>query len=211
VKRVVIALILVLVTPVFGEDGGRVARVEALARAEFERRQIVGMAVVEIEGGKVVWSKGFGFADRERGIAVDPGETEFRWASVCKSVTAVAAMQLVEKGQLDLDADVRTYVPEFPDKGVRITPRELLCHQGGIVHYSNGKVIQTKESYSEAHPFADVVTALDKFKESPLVNVPGEKYAYSTHGYILLSAVIQRAGHRAFAGSCGSGLRGRWG
>ena len=48
------------------------------------------------------------------------------------------------------------------------------------------------------HPFEDVVLALDSFKESPLVAAPGAKYSYTTHGYILLSAVVQRAGAASY-------------
>jgi len=174
-------------------------RLDAAARAEIDRQQLVGTAVVAIVGREIAWSKGYGHADRERDIAVDPAATQFRWASLSKPVTAVAALQLAERGKLDLDADVRSYVPEFPDKGAKITPRLLLCHQGGIVHYANGEVKRTERTYDAPHPFADVVVALDAFKESALVHPPGARYAYSTHGYILLSAVVQRAGGEPFA------------
>jgi len=60
-------------------------------------------------------------------------------------------------------------------------------------------VVRTEKQYAVPHPFADVVVALDTFKDSPLVNQPGTKYSYSTHGYILLSAVIERAGKLRFA------------
>ncbi|HJN88820.1 MAG TPA: serine hydrolase domain-containing protein, partial [Verrucomicrobiota bacterium] len=75
----------------------------------------------------------------------------------------------------------------------------LLCHQGGIVHYTNGKVIRTKRDYPVVHPYENVIFALDDFKESPLVNEPGEKYSYSTRGYMLASAVVERAGGQNFA------------
>ena len=169
------------------------------AKAEIEKQKLVGTAVGVILDGKVAFTKGYGFADREAETPVKPDKTSFRWASCSKSVTAVAALQLAEAGKLDLDADVRKLVPEFPDKGETITARQLLCHQGGIVHYANGKVVRTAAEYKVKHPFEDVVTALDKFKESPLVNKPGEKFAYTTHGYILLSAVVQRAGKEPFA------------
>lgn len=193
--------LLLVAAPVFAEvrPSAGIVRVEAMIQAEMKREEIVGMAVVVIEGGKIAWSKGYGFADRETKVPVDPAITQFRWASISKPVTAIAALQLSEKGLLDLDADVRTFVPEFPDKGAKITPRELLCHQGGIVHYTNGPVVRTKRAYSDPHPFADVVVALDTFKDSPLVNTPGTTYSYSTHGFILLSAVVERAGKQRFA------------
>jgi serine beta-lactamase-like protein LACTB len=193
--------LLLLATPVAAEDKpyDLADRVDAKAQAEIKRQEVVDLAVVVIDDAKIAWTKGYGFADRDKKVPVDPAVTQFRWASISKSVTAIAALQLVEKGLLDLDADIRDYVPEFPDKGVKITARDLLRHQGGIVHYGNGTVIQTKKTYSTAHPFADVVVALDKFKDSPLINTPGTKYSYSTHGYILLSAVVERAGKQRFA------------
>lgn len=173
-------------------------KADKAATAEIDKQKLVGTAVVVIDDGKIAWSKGYGFADREAKVAVDPAATQFRWASISKSVTAIAALQLMEQGKLDLDADVRKYVPEFPDHGETITARQLLCHQAGVVHYSNGKVVKTEKKYAEAHPFTDVIVALDTFKESPLLSKPGEKYAYTTHGYILLSAVVQRAGKEPF-------------
>jgi CubicO group peptidase (beta-lactamase class C family) len=172
--------------------------VDKAVRAEMAKGQLVGVAVGVIRDGKVVYLKGYGQGDRENNVPVT-SKTLFRWASCSKPVTALAAMQLVEQGKLDLHADVRGYVPEFPDKGVKLTTRQLLCHQAGIVHYANGKVIRTERKYDSPNPFEDVVLALDTFKDSPLVNKPGEKFSYTTHGYILLSAVVERAGKQKFA------------
>ena len=163
-----------------------------------KKEQVVGMAVGILEHCVIVYLKGYGLADRESNAPVT-AETMFRWASCTKPLTAIAALQLQEKGQLDLEADARRYVPEFPDKGVTITVRELLCHQSGIVHYTNGQVIPSERIYTTPHPFADPVNSLDKFKESPLLFKPGEKYSYSSYGYVLLSAVVQRAGRQDFA------------
>lgn len=172
--------------------------IDAAIEDGMRRDGTVGMAVGVIAGDRVVYLKGYGYADREKRTPVTT-RTMFRWASVSKPVAAIAAMQLAEQGRLDLDADVRRYVPEFPDKGVAITTRELLSHQAGIVHYDNGPIVRTERRYAQAHPFEDVVTALDAFKDSPLVNRPGEKYSYSTFGYMLVAAVVQRAGDETYA------------
>ncbi len=177
---------------------GRARAVDRAIRAEMCRQEVVGLAIGIIQRGRVVYLRGYGFEDREACIPVT-SRTLFRWASISKTLTAVAAMQLAEKGLLDLDADVRNYVPEFPERGAVITPGHLLSHQSGIVHYDNGKVIRTERQYDVAHPFEDVILALDTFKQSPLLAPPGEKDLYTTHGYILLSAVVQRAGRQKFA------------
>lgn len=200
-NRPLALLLLLVTTPAVAQDRpyARADRVDAAVRVEFARQELVGLAAVVIDDGGIAWKNGYGFADREKAVLVDPAVTQFRWASISKPVTAIAALQLVEMGLLDLDADVRTYVPEFPDKGAKISARDLLCHQGGIVHYTNGPVVRTEKPYASPHPFADVIVALDRFKDSPLVNAPGTKFAYSTHGYVLLSAVVERAGKQRFA------------
>jgi serine beta-lactamase-like protein LACTB, mitochondrial len=176
----------------------KAAAIDAAVQAEMQKEQVVGMAIGIIEKGQLEYLKGYGLADREKNIPVTT-DTMFRWASCTKPLAAIAALQLAEKGQLDLDADVRKYVPEFPDKGVIITSREILCHQSGIVHYSNGKVIPTKRKYNTPHPYTDPVVSLDHFKESPLLFKPGEKVSYSSYAYLLLSAVVERAGKQKFA------------
>lgn len=197
--QVVMSLVLFLVAGCQTAGNREFAsRIDVAVEAEMDRQHAVGAAVGIIRNNRIVHLKGYGLADRR---SKTPATTEsmFRWASISKPLTALRAMQLWEQGRLDLDADVRTYAPEFPDKGVKITMRQLLGHQGGIVHYSNGPVVRTARDYEELHPFESVILALDTFRESPLVNAPGEKYSYSTHGYILASAVVERAGKERFA------------
>lgn len=172
--------------------------IDTAVREEMEQQQLVGVAVGVIREGEVAYTAGYGYADREQEVPVTH-DTLFRWASISKPVTALAAMQLVEAGTLDLAADIREHVPEFPDKGAPITTEQLLAHLGGIVHYTNGPVIRTQREYDTPHPYESVILALDTFAPSPLVNQPGERYSYSTRGYILASAVVEHAGGQPFA------------
>lgn len=172
--------------------------IDAAVREEMDRQELVGVAVGVIRDGTVAYTAGYGYADREEEVPVS-NDTLFRWASISKPVTAVAAMQLVETGTLDLTADIREYVTEFPDKGAPITTEQLLAHLGGIVHYTNGPVIRTQREYDTPNPYESVILALDTFAPSPLVKQPGERYSYSTRGYILASAVVERAGEQPFA------------
>jgi len=179
-------------------DTGLARQVDEVMAEEMARQELVGAAVGLLVDNQIVYLKGYGLEDRENKIPVTR-KTLFRWASISKPLTAIAALQLEEKGQLDLQANVRKYVPEFPEKNATITSRDLLCHQGGIVHYTNGMVIATQRKYDTPHPFEDVVVGLDNFRESPLVNDPGTKYSYTTRGYMLISAVVQRAGKEKYA------------
>jgi serine beta-lactamase-like protein LACTB, mitochondrial len=171
--------------------------VDKAVAAEMQHGDLIGVAIGIIQQGRIVYTKGYGYADRERGVPTSV-KTVFNWASNSKPLTAVAAMQLVEKGALDLSRDVRDYVPEFPDKGVVITCRDLLCHQSGIPHYTNGKIIPSVREYAAGKRPSDVMVALDRFNQSPVIFKPGEKFSYSSYAYILLSAVVERAGREAF-------------
>ncbi len=186
------ALELPLLDPGSASAPNRADRVRALVTEEAERQKLVSISVAVAHAGVIVLEEHVGFEDREAGITTSP-RTMYRWASISKPVTAVAAMQLVDAGKLDLDTDVRTLVPEFPEKPWTVTPRLLLCHQGGIVHYRNGEVIKLPRPTTPENPYEDVILALGTFKESPLVCEPGTKYSYTTHGYILLSAAVERA------------------
>jgi CubicO group peptidase (beta-lactamase class C family) len=141
--------------------------------------------------GRVVWAEGFGQADVENRVAVTP-TSRFRIASISKAVTAAAVAKLVEDGRLDLDAPVQRYVPSFPEKPQgTITTRLLAGHLAGVRHY-RGLEFQSAEHYD------DVVDALGIFEDDPLLSPPGERYAYSTYGWNLISAVVQGASGETF-------------
>lgn len=100
---------------------------------------IPGAVVCVAVDGEEAWSEGLGYADLENGVHCSP-QTVMRIASISKSLSAVAVLQLWERGLLDLDTPVQSYVPEFPLKtyngsAVEVTCRQLLSHQAGIRHY----------------------------------------------------------------------------
>ena len=165
---------------------------KALFKADwlFEKLQeinhVPGMSLAIGVEGDVVFAKGYGHADVQNQVPVT-AETKFRYASVSKLFAATAAAQLYEKGLLDIDADVRTYVPEFPDKGFAITTRQLAAHISGITHYQAVDFNRGKTHYDS------VMDALNIFKNRNLLFEPGTAYEYSSYGYTLLSAVIERA------------------
>jgi len=149
-----------------------------------------GLSVAIGHEERIVWSAGFGFADLEKKKRVT-SRTLFRIGSVSKPLTAVGLMLLVEQNRLDLDADIRKYLPDFPDKGAAITSRQLAGHLAGIRHYRGTEFLMNK-------PFATVRDSLKIFENDPLLSRPGEKYSYSSYGYNLLSAVMESAAKEEF-------------
>lgn len=164
----------------------------ALARARLAADSLPGLSVAVGIGGRIVWAEGFGWADVEarRPVTV---ETRFRAGSVGKSFTAAAAGLLVERGRLDLDAPVRTLVPEFPEKPWPLTTRQLLGHVGGIRDYaSEFEVLGGRRCQ-------DVREGLAVFAADSLQSRPGTRYGYSTYGYVLASAALQAAAGEPYA------------
>jgi CubicO group peptidase (beta-lactamase class C family) len=157
---------------------------------EWLARGTPGLALAVAVDGKILYSEVFGFADLEERVPVWP-TTKFRIGSISKPLTAIALMQLVEAGKLDLDAPVQNYVPSFPDKGAPITVRMVAGHLAGIRHY--------KEDEMEIQRHYDnILEALKIFEDDPLVAPPGSKFSYSSYGYNLLSAVIESASGEPF-------------
>ncbi len=160
-----------------------------------ESGDIVGLSAAFVVAGEVADVRSFGWEDYHEDVPASD-TTMYRWASISKPLTAVAALQLVARGALDLDRDVRAYVPEWPEKAHVITARKLLCHQAGVVHYDMRP--RTLRTYDTAHPWADAILRLDMFNESDVKFEPGTRYAYSTPGFVLLGAVVERAGAQSF-------------
>ena len=102
-------------------------------------QSIPGAVLAVSKDGKLVCSVGLGYSDVENGVLCSP-QTVMRIASISKAMSAIALMQLWEKGKVDLDAPIQKYVPYFPEKEfagkpVTITTRQLLTHTSGIRHY----------------------------------------------------------------------------
>jgi len=157
-------------------------------RMAFDRG--VGISVGFIKDD-FIWTRGFGYADLENKPPTK-AESAYRLASITKTFTAIGILQLVEKGKIDLDAEVQTYVPHFPKKKWPVTVRLLLGHLGGISHYRD----YDKEGHIKEHK--NTKEALAIFSDFDLVAEPGTKYNYSTYGFNLLGAVIESASGQAY-------------
>lgn len=129
---------------------------------------------------------GAGFTDKSEQKRTN-GNMLGRIASITKPMTAIAIMQLYEKGKLDLDTPIQTYIKEFPKKiKGDITIRHLLKHTSGISHYSS-----KWDALSFTH-YTSLVDALDAFKDSDLEFEPGTQFMYSSYGYTVLGAIIEK-------------------
>jgi CubicO group peptidase (beta-lactamase class C family) len=160
-------------------------QIEALLKSAIAREEIPGLSVSVVLHDELVWSAGFGFADLEHRVPCT-SSTLHRIASVSKPVTATAAMQLFERGLLDLDAPIQKYVPAFPVKRWPITSRQLLQHTAGIRHYRPDEELNT-------HRYESVASSLAPFRDDDLLHEPGSAFRYTSYGYVLLGAAIEGA------------------
>jgi CubicO group peptidase (beta-lactamase class C family) len=154
-----------------------------------------GLGVAVLVDGRIVWADGFGFADLEQRVALWP-HTKMRIGSVSKPITSAALGLLYEQKKLDLDAPVQKYAPSFPTKKYPITTRQVAGHLSGIRHYED----RTDAEVFNTRHFATVLEGLSLFKDDPLLFEPGEKFHYSSHGWNLLSAVVEGASGQDFLG-----------
>jgi len=196
--RKYLLLVMLFWMPAFGQEAteiptryqNAIAELEALIQTDISENQLVGVTVA-FSQGDVHWSKGYGFSDLENKTAASE-KSSYRMASVSKPMTAVGILELVEQGKVDLDAEVQTYLPNFPRKQWPLTVRQLLGHLGGVSHYRN---------YSaEALTVNDMTTeeALQIFQDWELLAEPGTEYNYTTYGYNVLWAIIESAAGMSF-------------
>jgi CubicO group peptidase (beta-lactamase class C family)/D-alanyl-D-alanine dipeptidase len=164
------------------------AELDKLIRHEVEDKKLPALSIALVDDQKVVWAAGFGFQDRARTIPAT-AETIYRVGSVSKLFTDVAVMRLVEAGQLDLDAPVAKYVPDFKPRyreGEKpITLRMLMAHRSGLIRESPvGNYFDPSEPTLE--------TSIASLNGIELVYTPGERTKYSNAAIGLVGLVLQK-------------------
>jgi CubicO group peptidase (beta-lactamase class C family) len=208
-KRILILLLLAATTPAFAGQAEQIARVERGLRApvvlagepaaarsladEMRRLHVPGVSIALIRNGKIAWARGYGVA-YAGGPAITP-KTLFQAASISKPMTAMAALRLAERGELDLDADINTVLTSWalPPGAARVTMRQLLSHTAGtgvsgFPGYAADKPVPTLLQVLDGAPPANT-------KPIRVESAPGSEWRYSGGGYsIAQQALIDRAG-----------------
>ncbi|HEX4242964.1 MAG TPA: serine hydrolase domain-containing protein [Steroidobacteraceae bacterium] len=149
------------------------------------------LAVTMASGGRIIWSKAYGYADLENRIHATV-DTPMRIGSISKTMTATAVARAARAGVIDVDRPVRSYLPMLPQQYDPITLRELGGHLSGIRTY-----LSPAEHTGLKH-YDSPSEALGLFIDDPLANPPGTKFLYTSYGFVLLSAAAERAAGRSF-------------
>ncbi len=186
-----------------GDDPDRLeAFLDGVIYSQMDEHTIVGVTLAVVQDGELILSKGYGYADRENRIPVDPAKTLFRTGSTGKLFTWTAVMQLVEEGLIDLETDINEYLDfEIPDQlyghGSSVTPgpitmAHLLTHTAGF-----------EESVEDLFVLsAEKMPTLEKYLKNFVparVFPPGEIMAYSNYGAALAGYIVERISGITFA------------
>ena len=153
-----------------------------------EENKIPGLSVTLLnEEGRIEYSKGFGYADLEKKININPKNSIFRIGSLSKTLAGTALMKMYEENKIEIDSSVGFYIKDLPSDKNKITLRQIAGHLSGIRHYGDGDDMKLNLNYE------NTFDALNIFINDSLLFDPGTKYSYSTHAWTLLSLAMEKA------------------
>jgi CubicO group peptidase (beta-lactamase class C family) len=175
------------------DEAKRIAAiVDPLITADLASSGTPGAAFVFVRGGRIVYQRGYGRSDLTTQTVVDPEQTVWPMASITKALTAMAALQLVAAGKVDLDADINRYLKrlQVPSQGYGpLTLRHILSHRAGLDE------LPGRQFDGSARP------DLAAFIKSKLVRyrAPGGLTAYSTYGIVIAGLMIEDVSGETYA------------
>ncbi|MGE5659648.1 MAG: serine hydrolase domain-containing protein [Actinomycetota bacterium] len=166
--------------------------IDRLISEQMATQHLPGLALAITQGDKILYAKGYGVASSSEPVTV---QTQFFIASVSKSFTAAAILQLVEAGKINLDAPVQTYLPEFTlsdaNTGAQITLRHLLNQVSGLSDLGF-----PESQLPQPTTLKQRVTTLNT---AHLVAVPGTEFHYFNPNYAILARVVEVVSHQPFS------------
>jgi CubicO group peptidase (beta-lactamase class C family) len=173
--------------PAVSQQAPNLQAIDVYLESKLKQYRIPGLAIAIVQGDRIIHSKGFGIADSEQ-RPVTP-QTPFIIGSVSKSFTALAVMQLVEAGKVNLDAAVQQYLPWLStanrQASGQITVRHLLNQVSGIPTRSGRKYIDRDTGEGAIEKF------VRNLNTDSLSQPVGKKFQYSNANYIIIGAIVQ--------------------
>jgi CubicO group peptidase (beta-lactamase class C family) len=157
--------------------------------AIYDKPDSPGCALGVIRNGSFVYRKAYGMGSLELGVPLST-QSVFYMGSVSKQFTAASVVLAAEQGYLSLDDDVRTYIPEIPDYGQRITLRQMLHHTSGFPDVLSLLVISGRNP-AGLHSNVELMDLI--VRQKALNYSPQGEYLYSNTNYFLLAEVLKRA------------------
>ncbi len=178
------------------------AQLEKFIFEKIAQTKLPGLSMALIKGDDVVWSRGFGYRDVERGLPATD-HTLYSIGSVTKSFTCLAIMQLAEQGKLSIDDPIEKYMPfDIHPGGGTVCIKHFMSHTSGIpaLGYAEqliGEAIGSTESWLPIATAADMLTFMQGAEDWTWTK-PGERWFYFNEGYLLLGAIIEQVSGMKF-------------
>ncbi len=171
----------------------KAAQIDQLMQFYHDDEQFHGSVLVA-ERGKIIFKKGYGYANLEWNIQNQPN-TKHRIGSITKQFTSMLIMQLAEEKKLKLNDNISRYLPDYrKDTGERVTIHHLLNHSSGIPSYTE---IPNFHNDISRDPYS-VDEFIKQFCSGDLEFQPGSQYSYNNSGYFLLGAIIEKITGKSF-------------
>jgi CubicO group peptidase (beta-lactamase class C family)/D-alanyl-D-alanine dipeptidase len=167
-------------------------RLEEMIDRERGQKGLQAVSIALVDGDDVVWARGFG--EQSDGVPAT-AETTYRVGSVSKMFTDIAVMQLVERGEIDIDAPVQTYVPEFAptnDTETPITLRQLMAHRAGIIR-------EPPAGHYFDDTGTDLATTVLSMAGTPQIYAPTSRTKYSNAGIAVVGYALEKTQGEPFA------------
>jgi len=163
-----------------------VAEIEKHIQANVNEDAFSG-AVLIAKGDRILLSKAYGLADKEKKI-INQTDTKFNIGSMNKMFTSVAIAQLVQAGKLSYTDTLANILPDYPNKALasKITIHHLLTHTSGLGNFFKPEFFEHREKY------VNLISYLPIFANDPLLFEPGNDWAYSNAGFIVLGIVVEK-------------------
>lgn len=161
---------------------------------EMAHKELPALSIVLVDDQQTIWAQSFGMEDPAKGKPADL-ETVYRIGSVSKLFTDIGVMQLVEAGELDLDAPVQNYLPDFkPDNPYNkaITLRQLMSHRAGLVR-------EPKIGHYFFHLGTNLANTVQSLNDAPLIYEPETRVKYSNAGIAVVGYVLEKLKDQPFA------------
>lgn len=168
------------------------AYIDGFGRSYGEAFKFHGVVAI-VHDGEVRLTRGYGRADLTRDLP-NTATTRFKIGSLTQTFTAVAVLQLRDRGLIDLDAPISKYIPDYPAIGARVTVRHLLTHTSGIPSYTDAAVFSV--GHTRPVSVADVRAI---FQDLPLEFAPGTDFDLSNSGYFLLGQIVENVSRQPFS------------
>jgi CubicO group peptidase (beta-lactamase class C family) len=172
------------------------SKLESFLFEKLSETKLPGLSATIVKGEEILWSRGIGFRDLAQGLAATP-HTLYAIASVTKSFTCMAILQLAEQGKLSLEDPIDAHIPfTLQSKGEPVRIWHLMSHASGIPALAYAEsVIQSAigagEHWLPIASYSDLITFMEDAGEWA-ISRPGERWFYLNEGYVLLGYIIEQ-------------------